>query len=98
MYCHLHLTHTSRLETIVLSRFLLDLRCTAVRLTINHRTRNDTLLEGSNTTSSPSELRFNSHVLGGLGGSLSFVPDDEVEVTEDPDEVTEQTNEDIDIP
>ena len=91
-------THTFRLQTIALSRFLLDLRCTAVRLTINHRTKTGTLSEGSNTTSSPSELRFNSHVLGGLDGSLSFGPDNDVEVAEGPDEVTEQTNEDIDTP
>ena len=96
LYCHLHLTHTSRLETIVLSRFLFNLRRTAVRLTINHRTKNNTLSEVSNTASSPSELRFNSHVLEDLGGSLSFhSDDDDIEVAEVPEDILEQTGSDI---
>ena len=95
LYRYLHLIHTSRLETIVLSRFLLNLRRTAIRLTINHRTRNNTLSEVSNTTSSLSELRFNSHVLEDLGGSLSFHSDDDIEVAEVPEGILEQTDSDI---
>lgn len=91
-------THTYRFQTIALSRFLLDLRRTALRLTLNHRTSNNMLSETSNAASSPSELHFGSHVLGDLGGSVSFGSDDDVEVAEGPDEVSEEIGENIDTP
>ena len=81
--------HALRFSTIVLSRFLLDLRRTALRLTVNHSTRNNSFSETLNTASSPSELRFNSHVLGDLGGSLSFGSNDDGEVVESPGGVSE---------
>ena len=89
-------TYASRLATIVLSHFLLDLRHTATRLTINHSTHNNSLLETSNVASSPSELHFGSHVLGDLGGSLSFGSDNDVEIAEGPDEVSEEIGEERD--
>ena len=37
-------------------------------------------------------------MLGDFGGSLSFSSDEDIEVAEDPDRVSEQTSEDIDTP
>ena len=86
-------TYASRLETIVLSHFLLDLRHTALRPIINGSAHDNSFSETLNTASLPSELRFNSHVLRDLGGSLSIGSDDDVE-----DELSEQIGEDIDRP
>ena len=90
--------YTSRLSTIVLSRFLLNLRRTALRPTINHSTCNNLFSQSLHSASLPSELCFNPHVLGDFGGSLSFDSDEDIEVAEDPDRVSEQTSEDIDTP
>ncbi|KZT63118.1 hypothetical protein DAEQUDRAFT_770902 [Daedalea quercina L-15889] len=65
---------TFALETVVLSRFLLDLRQAALRLTINPgpgRIRN-TSSSSSGSIASLTEIQFNSHILGSLGGSLAF--------------------------
>ena len=85
-------TYTSRLSTIALSRFLLDLRRTALRLTLDHRTSGHSFSENSNVDSTRSELRFNPHVLDDLGGPLSFDSDDEIEVAEGPDVISEHVD------
>ena len=84
--------YTSRLSTIALSRFLLDLRRTALRLTLDHRTSGHSFSENSNVDSTRSELRFNPHVLDDLGGPLSFDSDDEIEVAEGPDVISEHVD------
>ena len=69
--------HSSRLETIVLSRFLLNLRRAALRLTISPGPWNNTFSDTTDTVASLSELQFNSQVIGSLGGSLAFGPSDD---------------------
>lgn len=89
-------TYTSRLVTIVLSRLLLNLRRTALQPTISPWARNNTFSEASHSSESQSDLHFNSHVLGHLGGLLSFEVDDSIEVTtEGPNTVSGQMDLDM---
>ncbi|KAH9932629.1 uncharacterized protein B0H18DRAFT_986745 [Fomitopsis serialis] len=69
---------TFALETVVLSRFILNLRRAALRLTIeNGPGRGSTSSSASDPLVSISELQFNSRILGSLGGSLAFGSSDD---------------------
>ncbi|TFY64156.1 hypothetical protein EVJ58_g2801 [Rhodofomes roseus] len=69
---------TFALETVVLSRFLLDLRRTALRLSVAAGPRaGESSTSASGSLIDLSELRFNSRILGSLGGSLALGSSDE---------------------
>ena len=91
-------TYISRIGTVVLSRFLLDLRRAAFRPTISSGLRADSFSRTSDIVASQSELHFNSNVLGALGGSLSLDSGDDDEVPESSDEVSEQIDADMVAP
>lgn len=54
------------------------------------------LSETPNTVPSRSDLRFNSHVVSNLGGSLDLDSNNDIEVAEGSDGVLEQIDSDMD--
>ncbi|KAH9932619.1 uncharacterized protein B0H18DRAFT_1115847 [Fomitopsis serialis] len=78
---------TFALVTVVLSRFILNLRRAALRLTVEkHPGRGTNSTSASGPLSSISELQFNSRILGSLGGSLAFGSSDDDDKTGSADE------------